>query len=429
MPARITTKSRTQFTYDLSYSESFLGSHSNGVNVDVYESGSYQTITSQGNKVSLLGRTSQNIGGGFISKKVTTKYADVTVNASNGPSSGVWYTYSGPIGAFVFNTKSAFISGSSQATLDAYGTQAIARCIPTNPLSGLGQFCGELRDLPKGIDLANMASMARNFRKQTRNFNFDSASRKAAGEYLNHIFGWVPFVSDLYDVAKAIRDHSKIAQQYARNSGRDIRRKYTFPSESSTVTVQQGGATTPGVPSLPTPLYEKYGTRFQTIKTSASRKFSGCFTYYLPEVLPDDSGFVQFVNKAKRTEALANRLLGTRLTPDLVYKLTPWTWMLDWFTTTGSVVHNWSAFASDGLVMRYGYMSELLTQNTTYVVTGLKLRGSPEISPSSSQEKTVLTRTRATPYGFGVLPTSFSKKQWAIIAALGISHQPLSLNT
>jgi len=50
------------------------------------------------------------------------------------------------------------------------------------------------------------------------------------------------------------------------------------------------------------------------------------------------------------------------------------------------------------------------------------------IGASERRITSVKQRSVATPFGFGLDPGAFSPKQWSIIAALGFSKAPRSLN-
>jgi len=126
-------------------------------------------------------------------------------------------------------------------------------------------------------------------------------------------------------------------------------------------------------------------------------------------------------------DAEANKLLGTRLTPATVWNLAPWSWALDWFTNTGDVVTNLSAFANDGLCLRYGYiMEEVSTRNTGCWQGYINTRDSANvfIKIEESFGSTTKKRQPATPFGFGLELGSFTPRQMAITAALGLSNAP-----
>ena len=387
----------------------------------------YQFTQSQGNPVSRIGK-GEDVGGSFFTKRVSTTVGDARVSFTGGNVAGISYSYEGPIGAQSLDLSCAAsdaLTPSTKSQMDVYGTQAIARCIPTNPLSGMGEFLGELRDLPKIPDVLAWKDLLLDFRKATKRVNFDKLSRSAADETLNQLFGWSPFIKDLLDFAHVVQKSSLRMEQYARGSNHLIRRRYRFPVVNDTVI--SSASSSPGNPALPSPMIIANGTLIKTTRTETQRYFSGAFTYYLPPVLPEDNGFVQAINKWRQAEAYANRLFGLRLNPELLYKLTPWTWAAGWLTDAGSVVHNWQSFSSDGLVLHHGYIMESLFSDESWSLTNLKTTGGT-VNSTQTRRKETKSRARATPYGFGVNPSSFTGKQWAVIAALGISRQPLSLN-
>lgn len=415
----------------------------NDAPVQVYDN-FIQRTTSQGNP---FGRTnrfhakivkaygydptgSQDIGGPFQTWKVTSvAYPRRMFQLRGGNPLSTNYKYDGYASAWdstpVF-TSSDFPIPSSAAVLNSLGTTAIARCIPTNPLAGMGQFLGELHDLPKIPALRAWKNRARNLRNGAKRINFDKLSREAAGEYLNQVFGWMPFVGDLQKFAKTAKNAGPLMEKFASGSNHLIHRRYYFPDVTTTA-VQVISSNTYPDPALNVSLWTGGGVLTKTTVTTTKQWFAGAFTYYLPPIDRKDNGFVQTINKWKNAESQANRLFGLRLNPDLLWKLAPWSWAVDWATNAGDVVHNWSSFASDGLVLNYGYIMEHKVTKVTYSLVGVACSaGKQDFFQELTYE--VKTRQRATPYGFGVNPASFTAKQWSIIAALGISKSPLSLN-
>jgi hypothetical protein len=393
-------------------------------------SGRAQHTVSHGNKISLVGKTKQDIGGSFVTQKNELKSEYTLLDAFAPINSDLAWTAQGPINAW-WNQKNPtadYLAPMSANDVNYYGAQAIARCIPTNPKAGLGQFLGELSSLPKGFQHEAWKDVIQSFRSKTRRFDFDKASRAAAGEYLNQVFGWMPFISDLYDTAKVINNSAKIIGDFLRSANRPVHRTYRYPIETVTSEASVVSSSFSGVPPLPSYFYDRYGVLTRTVQTTREIWFSGSFTYYLPPIIPEDNEFVQGINRWKQTEQIANRLFGTRLTPDLLYKLTPWSWAANFVSNAGDVVHNWSAFANDGLVMNYGYLMETKVSREIYALDGLVIKGHPTYA-KQTLEKVTKSRFVASPFGFGVNPASFTAKQWSIIAALGISKQPLSLNS
>lgn len=371
-----------------------------------------------------VGQINTDWGGPFLSRKAECITNFVEVDSKNGPTGSTWYSFKGKLHALQSNvgfTELDFISGSSPAALAAFGTTAIARTIPTNATAGLGQFLGELKNLPQRFTLHKWKPEARvwlnKYLQAGRNFNSARKfSARAANDWLNLQFGWLPFVSDILDTVEAIGKMDKTLQQFARDSGKNVRRSFSMPSDIQTETVKVGGAAY-GHPVPPTWLVQTPGVLYRTTTTTTSRWFKGCYTYYLPE-----TGLAS-------VEAKVNKVFGTRINPKLLWQLAPWSWAIDWVTNAGDVVHNWSAFSADGLVLRYGYVMETITKTDTYSLLGLALKNNTSnLDATQMFIRTTKQRVRATPYGFGLDPGTFSNRQWSIIAALGISKAPRSLN-
>lgn len=364
-------------------------------------------------KTNVKRRKQLDSGGNFLTQKCKVTGLK-TVHIDTGGSQR--FVYNGPLAAYVNNyhpTSADFASVPvpSNSTLDGLGTKAIANSLPTNPLSGMGQFLGELRE-----GLAGMLPDHKIWKDKAH--SFQSLARRGVGEHLKAQFGWVPFLKDIITFADVAKNADKHIKQYERNSGRHVRRRFTFPDVVTTVVTNLG--TSYGSPSLPSQMYDTPGTLIRTTKTTTKRWFSGAFTYYLPKV-------ETYGDVAKYGEALASKLYGLRVTPSLLWKLTPWSWASDWTNSIGDVIHNWSAFANDGLVMHYGYIMEHQHRETTYALVGLTLRGGEKPALTQTFVTETKVRRKATPYGFGLNPSSFSAKQWSIIGALGISRAPKSL--
>jgi hypothetical protein len=304
-------------------------------------------------------------------------------------------------------TEAAVNRGES---LDSLGTTAIARCIPTNPVADAGTFLGELREgLPKIVGRSLFKSAFKDY-------------RKVGGEYLNIEFGWKPLVSDLMKFTNAATNSEKIVRQLHRDSGKNIRRKYAFKDDVSYTKTQQANVyawVPPG--ALSTYLYTGPGKLVVDTETRVSTWFSGCFTYHL------NLG-VTLQDKMDMHAAEARKLYGTELTPETVWNLAPWSWLVDWNSNIGDVIHNVNRFGQDGLVMRYGYIMQRKTVVRTYTLLGGGLNtGAPTRDLKMTVTAESKVRQRATPFGFGFDMGSINGRQAAILGALGISRGPRHL--
>jgi len=134
------------------------------------------------------------------------------------------------------------------------------------------------------------------------------------------------------------------------------------------------------------------------------------------------------VREAERYDQLADRLLGTRLSPAVLWELTPWSWMLDWFGNFSAVAQNADALTSDSLSLRYGYVMHHYQVRREVITFGMiDFQGERLDSVRCYLTVDSKTRTRATPYGFGLDLSDLSPKQWAIVGALGGTKTPRGL--
>nr|QDH86559.1 MAG: hypothetical protein H2Rhizo31456_000001 [Leviviridae sp.] len=298
------------------------------------------------------------------------------------------------------------LSVRSDALLRAKGTTAIAVCKPTNSVANLATALIELYHdgLPK------MAGQAL-WKEKTA-----TARRKAAGgEYLNIEFGWKPLVSDIQDTYKAIKTADAVYEQYEKDAGKVVRRKFEFPTvKTSSVTLLSSKwrpYTAVGGDPLMINGGAVYGKLYQTDTFFERTWFSGAFTYHL------SSDWYKRGSSGK-----LDALLGTDITPEVVWNVTPWSWLADWFANTGDVISNLTSMATDGLVMPYGYVMQHTRAVRTYHYDG------PQIYKSKVQPSPLTLvvenkrRLKASPYGFGLTWDGFSNRQIAILSALGISR-------
>lgn len=382
--------------------DSYTGSKGSGTwkGVDNIES-----RESRGHPSQLLGRIPWNIGGSFVHTRMhVNKFGDYASLSKTGTLRRAWKGVLAPSGSFV--NRCARVSESydsarnvvtvraplgSVGTLDAAGATAISRCSPTNPLVDLSTSAAEL--LREGLP------------------QLPGRAGNVGGEYLNVMFGYVPLYGDVKDVISTARKHDELLRQYERDSGRWIRRRYSFPVEYTSSHSVEGGSV-PGLYGLElSGTLVQGGTRHITTAVETKTWFSGAFTYYLPQ-----SGW-------RRSVAELDHLYGVKPGIDTLYDLTPYSWLADYFTNTGDVMQNINAFTSDGLVMPYGYVMREQTITYHELWTGNLLVGNNWTPHSIGGEIVykVQQRRQANPFGFGLSPGSLTTRQKSILVALGIS--------
>jgi len=354
-------------------------------------------------------------GGPFHSRKT-----EVEQTGSKGRVGTSYYGYEGEFGIYglyaqggnTWESSPVTATSSSNDRLFALGGTAISRSVPTNPVGGAATFLGELRQgVPNVIGSTLFRDRAKELMK----------AQKAGHEYLNLEFGWKPLVADVRKFALGVKKHDQIVSQLSRDSGKNVRRGYKFPAEDDGGTTfdaqQQFVLGTPEGGGLNTYIYGPPGHYVQTYASSERKWFSGCYTYHLPDY--------NELFGVKRYLAEADKVLGTNITPEVLWNLAPWSWAADWFANTGDVLNNLTQFSQNDFAMRYGYIMETKTSS-------IVCQGSQQLNTFSGALEshyayrkftaTSMVRVPASPFGFGITSADFSPRQLAISAALGINR-------
>lgn len=305
-----------------------------------------------------------------------------------------------------------------------YGNRFIADTAPTVPKANLALSLAEL--LRDGIASVPGTAVLQSIADRSSFF------RSLGKEYLNLQFGWAPFLSDLTDMIKSVSNANQALLNLRRNSGRLTRRRRSLPPKISmlpSVTfsnkVPRAGTASGSLGSVWNPMFQGGSagrTGIATVERRISEEiwFSGAFTYFL------DPGST-LIGKFERYEQEANHLLGLRITPEVLWNLMPWSWLVDWFVDVSSALAAAELLSEDGLVMQYGYMMRKTTRSVTSSMPVTFLGDSAPTTLFLSHTAIRKERFRATPFGFGLNPNSFTARQWAILGALGLTKAPNSL--
>lgn len=300
-----------------------------------------------------------------------------------------------------------------------YGTAAINRTVPNKPVADMANALGELRTVG---GIPKVMGTILNLESRTR------FARSAGKEYLNSVFGWAPLVKDIESIANAVISADKTIKQYLRDSGMGIRRRYDFPPEYVNLSISNSAGVSSSAPvyglgnndTQSNGGFAVNGKVWQVTNHDRKIWFRGMYTYYLPEGIDP-------LSKMSLYASLARKLVGARLSPEVLWELQPWSWLVDWVFNIGQILENIEAFQTDGLVMRYGYLmctDEVRTETTVVFSNGTLSR----LGPVTLRSKVIRKqRIRATPYGFGLDPSTWSPERWAILAALGLTKTPTSL--
>lgn len=288
--------------------------------------------------------------------------------------------------------------------LRGWGATGISRTIPTQPEVSLSTSIAELKDgLPNLIGSQLMR---------------DPSAISAAGEYLNFQFGIAPVVSDVTDVIALTKRYESILKQFKRDNGRHVRRRVTlvdrvYRDETSTEGLTHAACGTWQKIVRPQ-LYADNVTR--TRKGTERIWFSAAYKLAYPVEL--DSALQQIIE--------FNRVFGVIPTPELAWDLLPMSFLVDWFTNVGDVIHNVSYLGS-ATSLAYAYV--MCEQKYEHSVRGqfgpdyYWLRTDPRrVDLSATLRHTRKRRLQASPFGFTTDFGSLTSEQKSILTALGVSR-------
>jgi hypothetical protein len=326
--------------------------------------------------------------------------------------------------------------------LSGWGAKGWNRTFPLHPIYQLGVSLVELKDAPgmllqtkrllmqlRSLSLTRIPRTVQQFLTDVRNGTVESS-----GHYLNLQFGWVPVIQDLIFLSKMRQKLSRKLAWLKKQNKKAFRRRVVLDeggfsediprvlTERSTMvpplnTFHYAGAVTS---SFPAP-----------VRKDVNRKiwFVAKYRFYIPELSSNQVNLRDF-------SRLQTELLGLALDPTILYKVTPWSWLVDWFTSSGAVVQNIYLRARYHVVAEYAYV--MCSESLTYVAPGHVTVHTGRYGPATGYVWTGgdrrlngVTQTKyefrqrevANPYGFGITFASLSAYQWSILAALGLSRR------
>lgn len=179
---------------------------------------------------------------------------------------------------------------------------------PGRKMYNFGESLAELRDLPRLLKLAG-----------------DTFLQRGASAYLSYEFGWKPLIQDvrsLFDFASAIRKRIEFLKL---KQGQPIKRKRLLydlkgtPSTTRTTTAGNGGY---GASTV------KAGTYQFQDSWSIRSWYKSTIKFDIPGDIPE----------WRWEQEATNILRGTALDGSLLWQVTPWSWLIDWFSQIGDII-------------------------------------------------------------------------------------------
>lgn len=320
----------------------------------------------------------------------------------NGRVSRAGYYHWDVIGFMPMRTTSSLADESMPISdIDTFAYQSWGRTAPASEVFNAGQFFGELRE--------GLPSIVPSLLKGKLSFFKDLGS-----DYLNVEFGWKPFLSDLQNAAKALNSaQTSISQPYGPvHRYRKIEYPQTVDDKASSfMNLQLGGS--PFQNDAPASLVRKIHPEFiqgggpenlygrEQVIVERKNWFEANF-FRLPKIGFDPSSYLSRLDS----------LVDSRITPAVLWELSPWSWLVDWGLHIGDALQTADALADDRVHAQYAYGMSTSKVTRTYYL--------PQMSASQTYIRK--ERVRANPYGFKVGGyAGLNTWQQSILLALGLT--------
>jgi len=314
--------------------------------------------------------------------------------------------------------------------LSSLGPRAYAKLRPkVNVVSGF-QTVVESRDIPSTLRTSwkgakelweTIASQRDLMPKYARAKALRSVMRfpkKASEHFLNTAFGWGPLVGDTRDVCNLVlfwSEHVEKARQ-RNDRWRQVTFHETVDAREDTLYSTTGTGNFAS-PSLGTSFVMPGSGRFEIVRQLTTKIwYKGSVRQYYPEF---DASLMNG-HPGLATVAQAIRLGGLEVNPVNIYKVLPWTWLVDWFVNVGDNIQALQDLATDAVAFRYVYV---MRETARRILFRSKWTGVDGAEHSCEWEANHTVKARfvgQSPFGFSMPPGGLSGKQQAIVAALGL---------
>lgn len=312
-----------------------------------------------------------------------------------------------------------------EADLDSRGARMYNHMRPDQPEFNLANAIYELKDLPGAYKhaLETLQHAVKDAFGKKYPGRGNSMSRTAEW-HLAIEFGWKPLFNDIRNFVKTQMSVQGRLNQLIRDEGKRVRHKWKDHSaDEDEFFIKNGDHASPYyVGALPALTLDAYGTGKATYQTSfkyQQRIWSvGVFRYYLPPGPRDVEWHARMIG----------RLEGLYVTPSMVYKAIPWSWLVDWFSNLGDYIEmTTESPVVDRLICEGAWaMKTRLWEKTTSFTQNVRSStfGSTSTSGFLQDRFVIKIRRPSTSFGFGLKSGDLSPWQVGILGALGFSKFP-----
>lgn len=286
-----------------------------------------------------------------------------------------------------------------ESGLESWAALMYGRMAPTGSSFSFAAFSGELREgLPRLLPSSTKSMVG--------------ALKGMGDDYLNVKFGWEPLLDDLRALALSLLEASYgLYRPFGAVRRNRDEKPVTTRDESSALNYQMPvlTAVSGNIPWL--------RSDAQLKRTETKHRWIEGEFVYIPKAGFDPSKYMD------RLETL----MSLDITPAVLWQLSPWSWLVDWFVDIGGALQSAEAATSNRVLSTFCYaMEETKTKVSVSLRNihgsgGAQYMGPPDMS--LTWHYTRKRRIRANPFGYtGSSSSALQGDQMAILAALGLSR-------
>lgn len=294
---------------------------------------------------------------------------------------------------------------------EPYGPSAWDQYKPGKAVADLALVLAEIREVPRMLQTS-----ARGFHELWKDAKRAITNkRKLADHWLNTQFGWLPFLSDMRKFYSAYNNCERLYRQVKASNNRWVKRGGSVTDVVSTDVVRSSATVTGHYPILNSYFYATTSNTgsYQILRLYKEIAwFEARFRYYIPNV-----------DTVKWKRRYLRLLFGGSINPSLVWELTPWSWLVDWFSTVGDSISNVDNGWAENLAAKYAYVMD--TAESSFLVDSIHRVNNGVQTANWEFNLKTKRRAAASPFGFGLSSGDLSARQVSILGALGISHRLL----
>lgn len=265
---------------------------------------------------------------------------------------------------------------------------AVGDSHPGEPAVSIPNFLFELKDVPSMLKHAygrarGLWSAAGKPNNQQLKVikNYLKAPKNPAEDWLNYNFGWRPLVNDLLDIHKVagwMNSRAKILNDLSHR--KYISRRATLGSKSAVRTVNSVA-------------YNSFGIGITGTAIDAEQLNSWVVAHFKADPFMFRSALSSDYKK------LLNLALGLDFAPAMIWDALPWSWLVDWFTEVGGVIH--ARQNRMGIVFKDGSrMDHRVVTRVIHPVRKIKVSSEPAVI--------VREKKAREPVGISILPSGLN---------------------